>query len=161
MRLADVSWFPENGSPWVLAIFLAASTVGALAAPVIGATANSMLADVADEHELDTGIRREGVLYSVRAFSAKATAAFGTLFGGILLSIIDFPQEATRGEVPAETVWNLGLIAGPATSIFSLAALGFYLRYRIDRRRHQEIVVALQERKANQLPGLASQGANL
>lgn len=161
MRLADVSWFPENGSPWVLAIFLAASTVGALAAPVIGATANSMLADVADEHELDTGIRREGVLYSVRAFSAKATAAFGTLFGGILLSIIDFPQEATRGEVPAETVWNLGLIAGPATSIFSLAALGFYLRYRINRRRHAEIVVALQERKANQVAGLASPSANL
>ncbi len=148
MRLADVSWFPENGSPWVLAIFLAASTVGALAAPIIGATANSMLADVADEHELDTGIRREGVLYSVRAFSAKATAAFGTLFGGILLSIIEFPEEATRGDVPPETVWNLGLIAGPATSIFSLAALGFYLRYRINRRRHEEIVVALQARRA-------------
>ena len=153
LRLADVSWFPENGSPWVLVVFLAASTVGALAAPIIGATANSMLADVADEHELDTGIRREGVLYSVRAFSAKATAAFGTLFGGILLSIIEFPEEATRGDVPPETVWNLGLIAGPATSIFSLAALGFYLRYRINRRRHEEIVVALQERRAAESSG--------
>lgn len=161
LRLADVSWFPENGSPWVLAIYLAAATVGALAAPIIGATANSMLADVADEHELDTGIRREGVLYSVRAFSAKATAAFGTLFGGILLSAIDFPEDATRGEVPAETVWNLGLIAGPATSIFSLAALGFYLRYRINRRRHAEIVVALGERRAiGHTPDLASQGTN-
>ncbi|MYE14589.1 MAG: hypothetical protein F4X99_23605 [Gammaproteobacteria bacterium] len=147
LRLADVPWFPENGSPWVLAIFIAASTVGALSAPIIGASANSMLADVADEHELDTGIRREGVLYSVRAFSQKATQAFGTVFGGILLSAIDFPTYATRGEVPAETVWNLGLIAGPATSIFSLLALGFYLRYRINHRRHAEIVAALEARR--------------
>ena len=157
LRLADVSWFPENGSAWILGIFLAASTVGALCAPVIGASANSMLADVADEHELDTGIRREGVLYSVRAFSAKATAAFGTVFGGVLLSVIDFPEYATRGEVPAETIWNLGLIAGPATSIFSLLALGFYLRYRINHRRHAEIVAALQARRdaAPAAPALA------
>ena len=145
LRLLDVPWFPGNESPWVLWIFLAASTVGALAAPVIGATQNSMLADVADEHELESGIRREGVLYAVRAFSNKATIAFGTAFGGILLSAIDFPAHAVRGEVPAETVWNLGLIAGPATSVFSLLALLFYLRYRINRRRHAEIVAELEQ----------------
>ena len=146
LRLLDVPWFPDNSSAWILPIFLGASTVGALAAPVIGATANSMLADIADEHELDTGIRREGVIYSVRAFSAKATAAFGTLFGGVLLSLIDFPEQATRGDIPAETIWKLGLIAGPATSIFSLLALGFYLRYRINAARHAEITAALAVR---------------
>ena len=44
LRLLDVPWFPGNESPWVLIIFVSASTVGALAAPIIGATANSMLA---------------------------------------------------------------------------------------------------------------------
>ena len=68
-------------------------------------------------------------------------------FGGILLSVIDFPEYATRGEVPAEPIWNLGLIASPATSIFSLLALGFYLRYRIDHRRHAEIVESLEQRR--------------
>ena len=158
LRLLDVPWFPENGSPWVFGIFMASSTVGALCAPIIGASANSMLADVADEHELDTGIRREGVLYSVRAFSQKSTQAFGTVFGGILLSAIDFPEFATRGEVPAETIWNLGLIAGPATSIFSLLALGFYLRYRINHRRHTEIVAALEARRSEGSAGKALAG---
>ena len=148
LRLLDVPWYPSNESIWVLWIFLGASTVGALSAPIIGANHNSMLADVADEHELETGIRREGVLYAVRAFSNKATAAFGTLFGGILLSAIDFPENAVRGSVPPETVWNLGLIAGPATSVFSLLALLFYLRYRINRQRHRAIVEQLQQRRA-------------
>lgn len=147
LRLLDVSWFPGNESPWILVIFLSASTVGALASPIIGATANSMLADIADEHELETGIRREGVLYSVRAFTSKATAAFGTLFGGILLSLIEFPENATRGSIPPETIWKLGLIAGPATSIFSLLALGFYFMYKINFQRHQQIMIDLDKRR--------------
>lgn len=155
LRLMEVPWFPDNDSPWVLRIFLTAAGVGALAAPIIGASANSMLADVADEHELDTGIRREGVLYSVRAFSQKATAAFGTLFGGILLSVIEFPEQATRGTVPPETVWYLGLIAGPATSVFSILALGFYFKYEISFKRHREIMVDLEKRRVA-VPSTAS-----
>ena len=148
LRLLEVPWFPGNESPWVLIFFLAASTVGALCAPIIGASSDSMLADVADEHELDTTIRREGVIYSVRTFSQKGAAAFGTMIGGILLSIIDFPAYAPRGSVDADTVWTLGFIAGPATSIFSLLALLCYLGYHIDRRRHTEILDALNARKA-------------
>lgn len=57
-----------------MAIYIGASTIAALVAPVRNATTDSMLADVADEHELESDIRREGVLYAVRAFSQKATA---------------------------------------------------------------------------------------
>jgi Na+/melibiose symporter-like transporter len=148
LRLFEVPWFPGNESGWILFFFLAAATVGALCAPIIAATSDSMLADVADEHELDTTVRREGVIYSVRTFSQKGAAAFGTMIGGILLSVIDFPQYAARGSVDAETVWTLGMIAGPATSIFSIAALLFYFRYGIDRTRYKEIATALELRKS-------------
>ena len=148
LRLLDVSWYPDNESPWTLWIFLAAAAVGGLASPIIAATVNSMLADLADEHELDTGIRREGVIYAFRAFSIKATGAVGVVLGGVLLSLIDFPVGAVRGEVSPETVWNLGFIAGPATSIFSMLALVFYFRYRISHRRHKEIMIALETRRA-------------
>lgn len=149
LRLADVSWYPANGSPWILPIFLFYSTIAALAAPIIGATVNSMMADVADEHELDTGVRREGVLYSARAFSAKAVGALGITVGGFMLSIIEFPEQAVRGEVPADVVWNLGFIAGPATSVFSLLAVGFYLRYQISRERHRVIMSELANKAAS------------
>jgi len=149
LRLAEVSWYPANGSPWILPIFLFYSTIAALAAPIIGATVNSMMADVADEHELDTGIRREGVLYSARAFSAKAVGALGITVGGFVLSAIDFPERAVRGEVPAEVIWNLGFFAGPGTSIFSLLAVGFYLGYQISRERHQVIMTELAARQAS------------
>jgi Na+/melibiose symporter-like transporter len=146
LRLMDVPWYPDNDSPWVLYWFLAASTVGALCAPIIGASSDSMLADIADEHELDTYVRREGVIYSVRTFSQKTAAAFGTMIGGFLLSAIAFPTQAVRGTVEADTVWMLGLIAGPATSIFSFVAFACYFAYRIDRKRHTEILAGLEAR---------------
>ena len=151
LRLLDLPWFPTNESPWVLYIFLTASTVGALCAPIIGASSDSMLADIADEHELDTTVRREGVIYSVRTFSQKTAAAFGTMVGGFLLSAITFPTKAVRGSVDPDTVWMLGVIAGPATSIFSFVAFACYYAYRIDRKRHTEILEGLQARANTQV----------
>ena len=49
-----------------------------------------------------------------------------------------------------DIVWNVGFIAGPATSIFTLSALGFYFFYRIDRNRHEEIPAELAKRKSQQ-----------
>ena len=147
LRLLDVSWFPGNESPWVLVIFLTYASIAAVVAPLRNASTDSMLADVVDEHELETGIRREGVVYAVRAFSMKATAAFGTLLGGLLLSWIDFPENVARGELSAEMTWELGFILGPATSIFSLAAILFYLGYNINKRRHDQIMAELAQRR--------------
>ena len=64
------------------------------------------------------------------------------------MSFIDFPEYAARGSVDVETTWTLGFIYGPETSVFSIVAVFFYLRYRIDRHRHREIVEALAARKA-------------
>lgn len=138
----------------MLVIFIGYSYVGALCAPLIGSSVNSMLADIADENELDTGVRREGVIYAFRSFTNKATTSIGILLGGLLLSYIDFPENVTRGSLSDEMVWNVGFIAGPATSIFSLAALGFYFFYRISQTRHEEILAALAQRELDK--GIAS-----
>jgi len=52
------------------------------------------------------------------------------------------------GEVEPDIVWQLGLIAGPATSVFSTIGVLCYLFYRIDRKRYAGITAALAERQA-------------
>ncbi|MEK9871417.1 MAG: MFS transporter, partial [Gammaproteobacteria bacterium] len=120
--------------------------ITALLAPVVFASLNSMFADITDEHELETNERREGVIFSARSFATKATASLGLIFGGVLLDLIAFPRGALMGSIPAETVWQLGFIAGPATSVFTAIGLLFYMGYRIDRVRHQEILSSLAQR---------------
>jgi Na+/melibiose symporter-like transporter len=111
-------------------------------------TLNSMFADISDEQELLTGERQEGIIFSARSFAFKAGGAFATILGGIGLDLIEFPRGAAPGEVSAEVLFNLGIIAGPATSIIGLAILAFYIGYRLDRTRIAEIQLELAARRA-------------
>lgn len=146
LMLSGVSWFPEPGSNTLLMLLIVSAGMTAILGPIIFATLNSMFADITDEHELEVGERREGVIFSARAFALKATSSMGLIFGGILLDFIAFPRGAKLGEVEAETVWQLGLIAGPATSIFTFFGMALYMGYRIDRARHEEITRELARR---------------
>ena len=109
------------------------------ASPVIYITINSMFADISDELELVTGERQEGIIYSARAFAGKAAVALGTVIGGFALDFIAFPKNAVPGEVDAGVIFNLGLFQGPATSVFSMAALLLFLKYSLSREKHAEI----------------------
>jgi glycoside/pentoside/hexuronide:cation symporter, GPH family len=148
LRLLDVPWFPGNESPLVLPLVLVTMFITGMLAPVVFANINSMFADIADEHEVNTGERHEGVIYSARAFALKATGAAGVFLGGLLIDFIAFPRGAAAGTVPAETVWMLGFLQGPATSVFTMIGLVLYFGYRLDRKRHAEIMAELDARRA-------------
>ncbi len=147
MRLLDVSWFPENGSPWIFWIYFMRYLVQGICLPVIFASFNSMFADISDEVELETGIRREGVIYASRSFANKVTSALGAIVGGVALDVIAFPRGAEIGTVPDNVLWWLGFMEGPATSLLSITGVLFYLRYRIDHQRYAEIQAGIQARR--------------
>jgi len=148
LRLLEVDWFPTNESPWIFWIYFAKNLVQAICLPILLASFNSMFADIADEIELESGERLEGVIFSARSFGGKATGALGALIGGIALDLIEFPTGAVAGTVPADTIWWVGFIEGPATSVLSLCGVLFYLNYQIDRKRHADIVRQVNARTA-------------
>jgi Na+/melibiose symporter-like transporter len=151
LRLLDVPWFPDNDSEWVLRLYLLRILITASIAPIIFSSINSMFADIADEHELETGERREGIIYSARSFTQKATGAIGVIAGGAIIDLIAFPSGAKLGTVPADTIWWLGFAEGPGTSVFTIVGVLFYMRYRIDRRRHAQIVRELADRNVQSI----------
>ena len=133
----------------MLTVLIVSASITAFFAVMVFACLNSMFADIADEHELEVGERREGVLFSARAFAVKLTASLGLIFGGILLDFIAFPRGASLGEVSSDVVWQLGFIVGPATSVFSVIGMFMYFGYAIDEKRHTEIIEELRLRKAS------------
>jgi Na+/melibiose symporter-like transporter len=62
--------------------------------------------------------------------------------------VIAFPRGAAAGTVPEDTVWYLGLLQGPGTSIFTMLGLLLYIGYKLDRKRHAEIMAELEHRRA-------------
>lgn len=137
--LRIVGWFPENNTPWLLPTLIVFTVVTASFGIVLLISVMSALADVADEQELLTDRRQEGMFYAARSFFAKASSGLGHLLAGIALDVIAFPAGAEPGTVDPDTVLHLGLIDGPIAVIPGAIAVAFYLKYNLTRDRHKEI----------------------
>jgi len=119
----------------------------------------SMLADVADEDELRTGQRREGLFFGLLNFGEKVAAGAALLLAGVLLDVfVGFvPGQAQS----AEAVSRIGLLFGilPA-AILGAAAIAIGA-YRLHRRAVLDIQQELHRRRAVPLsaPAAATAGA--
>ena len=139
---------PVNGSESLMPTLLPISFLSSMCAAAGAVAMMSMLGDITDENELLIGRRQEGLIYSARAFFAKASNSVGHFVGGIMLDIfVVFPFDAVPGEVDADVIWRLGLFGGPIMCIAGFVALPFYARYRLTRAQHTEILVQLEEKR--------------
>jgi GPH family glycoside/pentoside/hexuronide:cation symporter len=146
ISLRLLGFFPENGSEALFRIMLVAGFFETNLFLVFDICWRSMIADLTERTELETGRRNEGVISSAITFTTKCADALGTLIVGILLSVIAFPTETAVGDVPPDVVAKLGMIYGPMVFLIWLGAILFISRYRISRSRHRELLRQLTER---------------
>jgi Na+/melibiose symporter-like transporter len=146
LQLNDL--MPPADDARLLPMVIAFAGVSAAAGSVMNISVMSQLADIADENELRFGYRQEGVLYSTRSFFAKLDTAIGHLFAGIALDLVAFPERATPGQVPEETLRALAFVDGPVAAIPGLIALLFYARYRITRASYEATRTRLLDARA-------------
>ena len=109
----------------------------------------SMLADIADEHELETGRRQEGVFFGALSFSGKSAAGIGNWIAGLALAAIAFPLKAAPGEVDPWIVTKLALVYGPGMLVLMVIGIAVLSRYSLTRERHQAIRVELEQRRGS------------
>lgn len=145
--------FPENGDPWVWRWVMLGVFVFYLGMAVLSITAMSALADVADELELTSGRRQEGILYAARTFFGKSSQAIGILVSGIIIDAIGFEPGATPGAVDPDVIYRMGFLDGPIAAIPAFVAIYFYGAYRIDEDKHAAILAELEERRSAEATG--------
>jgi len=145
LRLLGI--MPENGSPLIMPILFATYVVGYSFFIAAGIVIGSMLADIADLHASNTGKRQEGLFFAANSFAQKATFGLGTLFAGIGLDLIAFPKQVDVSMVCEQTIFNLGLIAGPLPFVIYLIAAYIATKYDLNKIRHAEISERLSAQK--------------
>jgi Na+/melibiose symporter-like transporter len=138
--------FPDNGSDALFWTMLLAGFFETILFLVFDICWRSMIADLTERTELDTGRRNEGVICSTITFTTKCADALGTLIAGFLLALIAFPTETAVGDVPPDVIAKLGLIYGPAVFLIWMGVILSISRYRISRARHQETLDQLAGR---------------
>jgi len=141
-------------TPYLLAILIAFSFLQHAPYSILTTTIRSALADIADENELKTGMRQEGILYAARTFFQRIDAALGTMLAGWALVYINFPDKAKPGQVDPDTVMGIGAVFLLAT-IPGLVATLFYAMVRVTRTSYdttkEALVIDRAERAAAEL----------
>jgi Na+/melibiose symporter-like transporter len=147
-RLVDV--VPENGTTELIAFLVVVRFLQGALVQQGYASFSSMMGDIADEHELATGRRQEGIFFGVVSFSGKAASGVGSFIAGVALDLISWPAGlgvATEEiALPAETIRNLGIIYGPLLAVFAVSGPFAYRGYALDRERHRSVLETLAVR---------------
>jgi GPH family glycoside/pentoside/hexuronide:cation symporter len=136
----------------ILVLLATISTFCAIQASV---TVASMMGDIADEHELNHGTRQEGIYFGSFNFATKCTTALGTLVAGLCLDLISFPVNSKPDLLSEKVLFNFGIMYSSVALILTVSTW-LFLRYRLDKARHDAITLALDERANGTANGVAA-----
>ena len=98
----------------------------------------SMLADVADEDQLSTGLRRGGIYFGMLNFGEKISAGGALLLAGFLLNGFVHLAPGTAVQTP-QAISRLGMIYGLVPGCLLAAATLLFLPYRLNRQAVHQI----------------------
>ena len=130
--------FPENGSALLFPLIFLQNVISTGATITSNILTSSMIADVVEDSELQTGRRSEGLFFAASAFVAKAVTGIGIFTSAMLLKAAAFPQGARPGEVDPAVIARLGMIYVPVLVVLYGLCVVFMAGYRITRESHAE-----------------------
>lgn len=106
---------------------------------------NAMIADICDEDELNTGVRREGIYFAVYNWWWKVAVSIATVISGYLQRLTGFVEGATTQSDATLfwlRVWEIGL-----PPVLCLIGAVLLLKYPLTEARAYEIKGLLAARK--------------
>lgn len=109
---------------------------------------SSMVADVCDEDELKTGLRREGVYGAVNGLAMKAALAFTMIAGGAMIKLSGYDPKVAEsaGSIPFEIAMRMKIFMIGGQVLAITFAIVVFLFYPITRQRAEETRQILDER---------------
>lgn len=109
----------------------------------------SMVPDVIELDELETGERREGVFYAFMVLLQKFGLALGLFLVGIVLESAGFVEQIPGGPIPTQpetALFAIRIAIAPLPAIILIVGLILAYFYPITREVHSEIRLKLKEK---------------
>jgi glycoside/pentoside/hexuronide:cation symporter, GPH family len=112
----------------------------------------SMMPDVIEFDEWETGQRREGIFYGFMVFLQKTCIAIAIWLVGVTLGWSGYitPTDAVAQPIqPESALFTIRLFIGPVPALILACSLLIAYAYPITRRQHAEMRSALEQRRAS------------
>jgi GPH family glycoside/pentoside/hexuronide:cation symporter len=109
----------------------------------------SMVPDVIELDELETGQRREGIFYGFMVLLQKFGLALGLFLVGIALDATGFIESVAGQPIPTQpesALWAIRFVVAPLPALVLVIGIILAYFYPIDREYHAQIRLQLQQR---------------
>ena len=104
---------------------------------------SSMMADVVEASQQETGRRSEGLFFAGYFFMQKCAVGIGTFAAGMILSFAQFPQNAAPGKVDVAVLDGLALYYMGVVAVLGIIGVLILRHFPISRESHNERLRAL------------------
>lgn len=138
-------WLPDD-SGWVFALVFVNYALWVTMSILRTIANHALLADVADEHELESGQRQAGVMFAAAFFAAKFISGFGYLVAGPFLDLIGLEAGTAPDAAPATVILGLGIIMGPALAVVMLIPVWMSLKLKVSHAGQLAVQHELSQR---------------
>ncbi|TSB01770.1 MFS transporter [Sphingorhabdus contaminans] len=135
---------PDNPSILYMFSFLIVSNGAAVGMMML---TSSMMADVVEASQQETGRRSEGLFFAGYFFMQKCAVGIGTFFAGMILTFANFPQDAVPGKVDASVLDGLALYYMVALATLGIIGILILRHFPISRESHNERLRVLNTAK--------------
>ena len=116
----------------------------------------SMVADIVEDSELQTGRRSEGIFFAGISFIRKLSQGAGVLAAAFVLSVAQIVQGMRPEQVPEESVRTLGLGYAVSLLVAWMLMILCVTFYRISRQTHEDNLSRLRAMEASEEIGPGS-----
>ncbi|HPU15924.1 MAG TPA: MFS transporter, partial [Polymorphobacter sp.] len=141
LRLFDLIPAGSTGGVYWFVLVATVLDVGLIIAFQILAV--SMMADLVEQSELQTGRRSEGLFFASTSLLGKLVAGLGVTIASFVLTIAGLKAGADPTQVSPESIWRLGALYVPTVLGLWLAMLGALSFYKLTRSDHEANLAAL------------------
>ena len=138
---------PPNGSDLLFQIMVTVTLIDVALIITYQILSSSMIADIVEDSELQTGRRSEGMFFAGITFMRKLARGSGLFLASLILAVANLSRDMQPGELTSETLFLLG--SGYAFGLLFLwtTMILFLSRYKISRADHEANLEALQRNR--------------
>ena len=150
ISLRAVGYFVGYKSIWQMALIVVLNGIMSIPLSMMDIAHRSLLSDSIDDLEWKTGVRTEGITFSMQNFVSKMTGGVSKLIEGEILSRLGYDSYRKAQNLPQnmrfqKSMWPMYILAPAVGSILYLIAISFM---RDDKTRREHIENELRERRA-------------